>query len=419
MRKKLFCAVLSTTCWNIACADDSISSNGFPGLDGFEFHGYLRAGTGTPIGGNGSSSSQPCFGLAGAGSKYRLGNECEDYSELEVKQKLFTFANGLTVSAEAMVSLYNPNNVLPHFNSSTNGATRIPQAYVQATNIPGLNPDARIWAGRIFYHRNDIHSIDYFYWNPSGLGTGIENVEINGLKYSYALFRQDAQFQPNLANRHDFQVDGFKTNPNGNVTIGLSLMQKPDAVAKGHDGFSVTVQHKQDQVFGGYNKAAIQYGQGAGDTINSVDQAFPDSNTRRWRFNESLLWQITPKFSGMFDTIYEHQTSPAYSQNWFSVGVRPVYAITDHFKMQFDLGHDVVNPSNGPSRTLTKFSIAPTLAMEKSFFSRPELRVFYTYAKWNKAAQDAATSGTTLASDGPFGSARHGSSYGIQLETWW
>lgn len=418
MRKKIICAVISTTVLSVAYADDGVSSSGFAGMDGFEFHGYVRAGTGASIGGNGSGA-QPCFQLAGASSKYRLGNECEDYSELEVKQKLFTFTNGLRVSADAMVSLYNPNNVLPHFNASTNGAVRLPQAYLEATNIPGLNQDARIWAGRIYYHRHDIHTIDYFYWNPSGLGTGIDNVDINGLKYSYAFFRQDNQFQPNLTNRHDFQVDGFKTNPNGNLTVGLSLMQKPDGVPNGHNGFSVTVLHKQDQLFGGYNKAAIQYGQGAGDTINFVDQTFPDSNSKRWRFSESLLWQITPQFSGMFDTIYERRTSPAYNQNWFSLGVRPVYAITEHFKMQFDLGHDVVSPSNGPTRTLTKFTIAPTLAMGKSFFSRPELRVFYTYAKWNKAAQDAAISSTTLASNGEFGSALHGSSVGIQLETWW
>lgn len=419
MRKILFCIAFSAAFPIAASADDSIGGKGFPGIQGFEFHGYLRAGTGAALGTAGGSAAQPCFQLAGAGSKYRLGNECENYSELEVRQKLYSFNNGLTVSADVMASLYNPNQVFPHFNASTDGAVRLPQAYLQATNLPGLNPEARLWAGRIYYHRHDIHTIDYFYWNPSGLGAGIDNVAINGLRYSYAFFRQDAQFQPRLANRHDFQVAGIKANRDGEIEFGLALMQKPAGVANGRDGFSVSVLHKQDNLFGAYNKAAIQYGQGAGNTINTVNQAFPGSSSRRWRFSESLLWQITSKFSGMFAAVYQHDSGPGYKQSWISAGVRPVYALTEHVKLQADLGHDVVNPGKGPSRRLTKLTVGPALAMGKSFLSRPELRLFYTYAKWNKAARDAAASGTALAGDGPFSGATHGSSIGVQLETWW
>lgn len=412
MRKQLCWTILSTAFSGIACAGDDSSA----GLDGFEFHGYLRAGGGAAIGGSGGA--QPCFQLAGAASKYRLGNECENYSELEARQKLFGLANGMVVSADVMASLYNPGNVFPHFNSSTNGAIRLPQAYLQATNLPGMNPQARLWAGRIYYHRHDIHTIDYYYWNPSGLGAGVDNVAINGLQYSYALFRQDAQFQARLANRHDFQVAGIRTNRNGELQLGLSLMQKPAGV-DGHGGFSLTAQHKQDQLFGGYNKVAIQYGQGAGDTINTVNQAFPGHGWRRWRLSESLLWQLTRKFSGMLAAVYQHESSPGYRQNWISLGVRPVYAVSDHFKIQADLGRDVVTPGNGASRSLTKFTIGPAVTMGKSFFSRPELRLFYTYAKWNQAAQDAADGGSAMARDGPFGGATHGSSIGMQLETWW
>src|SRR6516225_7182174 len=41
--------------------------------DPIEFHGYFRAG----IGLNASGGGQVCFGLAGADTKYRLGNECD------------------------------------------------------------------------------------------------------------------------------------------------------------------------------------------------------------------------------------------------------------------------------------------------------------------------------------------------------
>src|SRR5690242_15245542 len=51
-----------------------------------DFHGYLRSGIGSNQGGGGS---QACFQLAGAGSKYRLGNECETYAELALGKQVY------------------------------------------------------------------------------------------------------------------------------------------------------------------------------------------------------------------------------------------------------------------------------------------------------------------------------------------
>lgn len=45
-----------------------------------DFHGYARSG----IGWTNDGGEQQCHKLAGAGSKYRLGNECETYAELKL-----------------------------------------------------------------------------------------------------------------------------------------------------------------------------------------------------------------------------------------------------------------------------------------------------------------------------------------------
>ena len=50
---------------------------------------------------------------------------------------------------------------------------------------------------------------------------------------------------------------------------------------------------------------------------------------------------------------------------------------------------------------------------------RPEIRLYWTYASWNRGAQDAAVAGTALSDSGAFGDARHGNNFGVQLETWW
>jgi maltoporin len=75
-----------------------------------------------------------------------------------------------------------------------------------------------------------------------------------------------------------------------------------------------------------------------------------------------------------------------------------------------------------------KASIAPTLAPLPgpggSFFVRPELRVFMTYATWNKAAQAAGAMGQgTCAATGTSGSvfdcSTNGFTFGAQVEAWW
>lgn len=143
----------------------------------------------------GTGNTQACFQLAAALSKYRLGNECETYIELEYGRPLWTFDNGIVVGGDAMASLYNQTGYAPKFDGE-HGATRLPQAYLQLSQIPGLAAK-RIWAGRIYYHRHDVHLTDFYFCNPSGTGAGIDEIEIGGgLKLSYGLFREDTIDQP-------------------------------------------------------------------------------------------------------------------------------------------------------------------------------------------------------------------------------
>src|SRR5712692_2256955 len=296
------------------------SAYSYDGTDAFAFHGYIRAGAGTS-----EERTQVCYKLPGAQSKYRLGNECEVYSELEADVRLFKLDSGLTVSGVVMASLDNQLDHVPTF-SPNQGNIRLPQSYLQATNIPGWD-GARVWAGRIYYRRNDIHINDFFYWNPSGLGAGVEDVSIgNGMKVSYALFRSDGLSQPDYANRHDFQLSGIRTNPGGELQFGLSYVQKAGQVPNSHSGWSLTTQHIQSDVLGGKNKVAIQYGTGPGTGLGGTGDLTSDSSTKRWRVLDAYDWQATPNFGGQVAAAYQRDITPTGSQNWWSFGVRPVYA---------------------------------------------------------------------------------------------
>jgi len=132
------------------------------GAQALEFAGYLRSGVGTSTG----SGKQQCFQLPGAQTKYRLGNECEQYAELELRQDLLTLDDGSVLSVDAMASLYNKYDRALKFQGENNGSARMPQMYAQWSNLPSLNGGS-LWAGRRYYKRNDIHISDFYYWNQS------------------------------------------------------------------------------------------------------------------------------------------------------------------------------------------------------------------------------------------------------------
>ena len=381
-----------------------------------EFSGYMRSGVGNSLNGG----KQSCLKLPGAEAKYRLGNECEQYAELELRQDVYSFADGSVLSVDGMASLYNQYNRQLTFQGD-NGTARLPQLYAQWSNLPSLNGGS-LWAGRRYYKRNDIHISDFYYWNQSATGAGIEDVLIGGLKYSYALSRKDSLYQENYVTRHDFNVAGFNTNPGGQLEFGLSYLDKPERT-DAHSGWAITAQHVQSEFLGGKNKFAVQYGEGSGTGLGYTGNFRLDNSSKRYRIVEFFDWQITPRFGGQVEAVYQKDFRPdGGNQEWLSLGVRPTYAISEQFKLVTELGHDQVKAADG-TRKLSKFTFAPTWSPKgPGFWTRPEVRLYYTYACWYAAAQRAANefdAGSALSDSGAFGSARHGSNAGLQVEYWW
>jgi maltoporin len=379
---------------------------------------YIRALSGS----NSNSGNAACFKLAGAESKYRLGNECEIYGELMFGQQLTTLADGGTVKANVMFSIYSPTSDSAMLtNNNTSG--RAAQAYLAAENLSAIN-GGTLWAGRRYYKREDIHITDFFYWNPQGLGAGIEDVKVGDLKLSYALFRDNFKDDARKATRHDFQVRGLKVNTDGELEFGLSLIPR-DKDLGGDNGWALTVQHRQSNIMGdGWNKLALQYGVGPGTGLGGTGTLSYTSAFKRWRLVEGAYAQLTPKLGGLLTAVYQKDDFNVGGQTWTSVGGRVTYGLLQNLKLQADLGHDRVKPTDGDTRELTKLTIAPSWAVGPGFWSRPELRLFYTYARWNNAAAAAANGSTdsavaSMSSSGAFAGANHGSTIGLQLEGWW
>lgn len=379
-----------------------------------EFHGYFRAG----VGSNSEGGKQACYGLEGV-PKYRFGNECDIYGEFAYTKEVAKSPNGASFVATVMASTYAPTSDV-----GSDSHLDLAQMMIEAKNVPGLGTGIA-WIGKRFYDRPDIHELDFKYLQGDGVGGGVAGITVGPGKFSYALFRNDVD-QTVAASRHSFIYEGIPTNPGGALKLDATIIRGDDKddtlTPKVANGWSFSFVHQQaNKDIGIDNTAALQFAKGSGIKTGGTDITADDS-VKRTRLFDHLVYQFTPEFSTGFIALWQRDKDNGAKKTWTSLGVHPVYALNDNFRLVGEIGHDSIKDDNGfGTQKLTKVTFAPTLAMGKDYYSRPELRAFVTYAKWNDAAKAAAdfySPGSTLSSTGIFGGKTNGTSIGMQVETW-
>jgi maltoporin len=383
-----------------------------------DFHGYVRSG----IGWSSKDGGQSCFKLPGAqgNGNFRLGNECETYGEAQFDQTLYDGKDGVKFDYTIMFA-YVANQNTDFENLAQNGNQfALRQNFIQAKNLPFLNGGSA-WIGKRYYQRHDVHINDFFYWDTSGPGAGIEKFKlVGGTTASFAIFRRNGNNTSNDPNNNattalDFRVHDINLGGAGSLEVGLLYDTADTKIANTKSGTALMAEWSLP-VFGGVNKLFLTSGTGS---ANAPSLAYPNNTPGNqdgsWGIQDSIQWQLSPELSGM--AVAGHWDFKN-NYKWNYIGARPVYHFSDYVKLQAEIGLNTVTPVGSPTRKLGKVTIAPTLVAGRGFWARPELRLFYTYAKWNSAARDGwggVAGGTT----GPFGTSTTGSSYGLQLEAWY
>jgi maltoporin len=118
-----------------------------------------------------------------------------------------------------------------------------------------------------------------------------------------------------------------------------------------------------------------------------------------------------------------HLNVASGSRNIVTAGIRPVYWISDNIAIQGAAAFSYIDnvrvdsgtPAFGRSGQTGIFTIAPTIKPKGGFFTRPEIRVFATYAIWSNSLK-----GTTAAGGNPpyNGNTNQGWLIGSQMEIW-
>ncbi|MFA8386310.1 MAG: maltoporin [Pelagibaca sp.] len=374
-----------------------------------ESFGYLRAGLGVSSDGD----DQGCFQLPGAGAKYRLGNECEVYFEPGFVLSFGDEDSGPLFSLNLRGSAVGtPINDYDDFDFYGE------EAWVGARRVlgGGAFADAQIWAGHRFYKRSDVHINDFYYWDATGTGIGIEDVDLGFGKGALAVFShsggsfESAWEDGDNYTRVDARIEEISLSDSVSLTLGLDYRFADDDLDANNDGGGMlTAEMDYEDQRGGTWTLALQAGWSAGHTLSFASDPDADEDWRSFRGVGQYLWNASDAFSIQATAVAEVRSE---LDNWYSVGARPIWRVANDTYLAVEAGVDHVVPDTGPSRNLGKLTAA--LEWKPSgpdFFDRPVVRFYGTYAAWDDNAED---SGIAPGYDG-----RDGMNFGIQVEHFW
>ncbi len=396
---------------------------------GVEFHGYLR----TQVGTTSEGGNLQCFGGDGVWpirSKYRLGNECDTYGEAMVVAP-FGKSDGAWAKYSLMLALQenNAGDYEDVKSGKFNIASR--QNFVQAGGFfpeGGALADAKVWLGKRYYNRHDIHINDYFYWNNSGPGAGLEDIALGPVKLAFAYHQTGVNGNAKgdvVGKRFSTRLYDIPVNTNGKLEGELVLLKgsSADDAASTGSGTMLFLEHTQTGLLGGFNKFAVVFGRklGSGFEWLPTNQGGGEAQGSSLRIHDQFYFDLAgTNFSGMATASYGKANFGGDDNTWTSVGVRPQYNFNDNFSLAVEAGYDAGKTDTGIKPKIAKLTIAPQISLAKGFWARPVFRAFVTYAKWNDDARAQAGGGSTsIGPNGVFGDKRNGMNYGLQVESWW
>ena len=383
-----------------------------------DFHGYMRSGVGVSDNGDMQTHAKKKVG--------RLGNENDTYGEVQLGQEVYN-KNNQTFYVDSMFAM--TSNQKRGWESTENDASKfaLAQFNVQAKNLFGGNET--LWAGKRYYQRHDIHISDLYYWDVSGAGAGIENIQAGVGKLSLAALRNDTWMASDEnTNTLDIRYAGIPLWTDASLEVGYDYVmanltdEQKKAKPNYKDGQMLTAELTQSML-GGFNKTVAQYfidgmatqgvwyGDGSGSLLSQDAASGSGYRLINWgvlpvgdkvEFGHQILYAAANDI--------ENKTK---DQDTFSIVVRPMYKWNDVMKTIAEVGYykDNTEVTGKPktSQDGTKYTLAQAWSAGSGFWARPEIRVFASY----------------LDSDGQFrpdanGVAQNSAwNFGVQAEAWW
>ena len=384
------------------------------------FNGYMRAGVGIDKNGkfNGNDGLAHKVG--------RLGNESNLYAEIgigadvaKVDDTVWTVNSMLSVQSSE-------NNSYTTLNGDNNNRIALRQFNVEVKGLFDSDKDARIWVGKKYVQREDIHINDYYYYDISGTGAGIENVSLGDGKWSFA-------YVQNTSDKHVFDTRySFPLWDGASFQIGETYAQmiRQKQTDKQANGNMLTLEFTQG-FNGGWNKTVFQWKTGS-ECANQNGTAWGSNKGNEYdlfNFGETSLGGNFHLFHVVDYAYVSFDESNNDNQKTWRVVLRPWYQLTNMTKLVAEFGAygqytEKTDGSKSRDR-LQKATLAYAIAPDaSSMWSRPEIRFFVTWLHGTDS--DITYTGVAHAKD--FDLEGRGTGYrdgttdiqvGVQAEAWW
>lgn len=402
-----------------------------------DFHGYMRAGVGVSADGG----QQLTFEKNKIG---RLGNEGDIYGEIQLGQEVYN-KNGKTFYVDSMIAVTSNGSNDWEGTASNCGLNddgdavsctddaefALRQFNVQAKGVLGFAPEATLWAGKRYYQRHDIHISDFYYWNISGAGAGVEGIEAGPGQLSFAWVRNDRGDIADPGNNGgdanvntlDLRYAGLPVWKKGSLELGLNYAlvnetdDAPNSTKDAEDGVMFTAELTQG-LDSGFNKTVFQYGtEGYSKTMayygdGSWYGAEADSGASGYRLINWGVIGMGENWEMGHQLVYgvgEDMSAGQDKLETMSVVVRPMYKWDDNHKTIFEAGY-AIDDNDGAENKFGKLTVAQAWSAGSSFWDRPEIRVYASYLTADKDDNSNAFDGGR--SDDTF-------QFGVQAEAWW
>ncbi|XOD69005.1 MAG: carbohydrate porin [Flavobacteriales bacterium AspAUS03] len=424
----------------------------------FRFGGYTKTGIGSSQGG----VTQADFKAPGAQSKYRLGNEANNYLEYQLSYEyMLNREKGKSFEFVYMGSGYSEFEKTSQF-----AINDINQLYVKMNN---LYNNIDVWLGRRYYYRKSIQILDHWWLNPDSQAQGAIGVE--GLRrkdksddIKIALFKYEdpkaKAFNPKIDSAKEGTLNSYKldarwvdipVNKGGTLNFVVDYSVRAARKDLGFDsknGFGLGLWHEQKDLFGGKvkNTFAVLYRKGTSiihqhtysgvanrenELSSQYDIGYNLDKAYSFEVNNNAFIEYDKQFSLEGNLMYHIENQGVIPYNyrtgkkivigdnvqWFSTGFRYLYYLHKHLNLALEVGADYVDNKTVTNMRhvtgwLTKITFSPQISWNYGYWSRPVIRPFITYAFWDKSMK-------RLVGNTPYSNRTDGFTFGAQLEIWW
>ncbi|KJY86935.1 maltoporin [Vibrio neptunius] len=389
--------------------------------DGFEFHGYFRAGVLFSKNDDFKRSKFP-------GSKERLGRlglESDNHFELALQKNLEN-EEGQKIRIKTRAGANNTKYSTNQLGANADAANSEIGMIETFAEFEGVSDTGIVWGGKRFYGKdNYIFMTDFFYTDMSGTGVGIEGVELGGNKWDFAYIASDDSGDTNFWGDSNNIMHALHTGVSlGSVELHAMLKYLPDNIIEENNvqnqytsnGMDLTAIYHADSVFGlsekGFTKYIGQVGKGLGSgqllggTLTTYNTYKPGNNATSWKITSSgcgtscvkaansgdvsaraLVWggyffengvSVFHSIQGQYNDMDDGSTD-----SWASAMLRPTFPVSQNFFIATEAGYQYNHAESVSDVTTTsydyKFTVAPTINVNTGFGPVPELRFLATY----------------------------------------